>query len=446
MKERVGVITGKFIAGLVMAIMVSCVVSAVVCPCAQAATGWSKTYGGANAEGHSGGATVDTIYPYVMQTSDGGFLITGDTSSYGAGSNDAYLVKTDANGNMLWNRTYGGPLNESACVVWPTNDGGYALACITNSYGAGGHDAWLLKTDANGNLQWNKTYGGTGEDMAWIVLQTADGGYLLGGSTASFGAGSHDAWLIKTDANGNMLWNKTYGAAGSDDVGTLMPTADGGYLLVCYTTSFGGYKGWLFKTDSAGNLQWNKTYGLGAVSWFDLGTQTADGGYAFTGVTYPTAKRDAWLVKTDASGNMLWNKTYGGAGDDQGFCVMQMDDGGYLIQGMTSSFGAGGVDGWLFKTDSSGNMLWNKTYGGAGTEFVDCIIRTSDGGYVMGGYTDSFGAGSTDLWLFKVDESFMIPEGLTIGAMALVSTVAVIVGTRYHRKRPKFEGYSLERQ
>ncbi len=163
----------------------------------------------------------------------------------------------------------------------------------------------------------------------------------------------------------------------------------------------------------------------------DSGIQTADGGYAFTGVVFSAGKRDAWLIKTDSSGNMLWNKTYGGTGDDTGWALTQMDDGGYAIVGVTSSFGAGGADGWLFRTDSSGNMLWNKTYGGAGTEFLDHIIRTSDGGYALAGFTDSFGAGSTDLWLTKTDDVGVVPEGLTIGVMMLLSTVAVIVGVRY---------------
>lgn len=251
MKEVRGLV-GKLVSGLFIVVLLLCAVLAVLCPSAFAATTWSKTYGGAKAEGHSGGAVVDSIYPYVMQTSDGGFLLTGDTSSFGAGSNDAYLVKTDANGVVQWQKTYGGPLNESACMVWPTNDGGYAIAAITNSYGAGGHDAWLLKTDATGNLQWNKTYGGTGEDMAWIVWQTADGGYLIGGSTTSFGAGSHDAWLTKTDANGNMLWNKTYGGAGNEFIDIIIRTSDGGYAMAGYTDSFGAGSTdlWLIKTDA----------------------------------------------------------------------------------------------------------------------------------------------------------------------------------------------------
>ena len=441
-KKQDGVTSEKSVAGLIIAVLVSLTVSVVVCPCAQAATGWSKTYGGANAEGW------DNLYPVVLQTSDGGFLITGSTTSYGAGSNDAYLVKTDANGEMQWQKTYGGPLNESAFVVCKTSNGGYALMCTTNSYGAGGNDFWLLKTDANGNLQWNKTYGGTSVDNGYQVSQTADGGYALFGETNSFGAGGYDLWVIKTDAAGNMQWNRTYGAAGNDMASSLILAADGGYAVASWSTSFGGFKALFIKTDSSGNMLWNKTYSLGAASWADAAIQTADGGYAIVGVTYPTTKRDAWLIKTDSSGNMLWNKTYGGTGDDTGWALVQMDGGGYAIVGVTSSFGAGGVDGWLFRTDSSGNMLWNKTYGGAGTEFIDDIIRTSDGGYVLAGFTDSFGAGNSDLWLIKTDDFGVIARGsITLTpAQAVAGSSVNVTGTGFAANTAVGIGFGAEVQ
>jgi hypothetical protein len=229
-----------------------------------------------------------------------------------------------------------------------------------------------------------------------------------------------------------MQWNRTYGAEGNDMASSLILAADGGYAVASWSTSFGGFKALFIKTDSSGNMLWNKTYSLGTYSWVDSAIQTADGGYAMTGVTYPTTRRDVWLIKTDSSGNMLWNKTYGGTGDDTGWGLVQMDDGGYAIVGVTSSFGAGGVDGWLFRTDSSGNMLWNRTYGGAGTEFLDDIILTSDGGYALAGFTDSFGAGSTDLWLIKTDAVGVIPEfsSWLIPSLALAATGSIIIGKK----------------
>jgi predicted secreted protein len=383
--EKVGVTTGKFIAGLIIAILVSCAVSAAVCPCARATTMWSKTYGGVG---------DDKGWGDLVQTSDGGYAISGDTASFGAGSSDYWLIKIDSAGNMLWNKTYGGSLAESENAMVQTIDGGYALGGVTSSFGAGGQDFWLVKTDAAGNMQWNKTYGGTGADVGINVFQTSDGGYAIAGLTSSFGAGGMDVWLVKTDAAGNMQWNQTYGGPLDEWMDQMIRTVDGGYAIAGYTSSFGA------------------------------------GG------------QDVWLVKTDAAGNMQWNKTYGGTGNDHGFHIMQTVDGGYAIIGSTDSFGAGGQDVWLVKTDAAGNMQWNQTYGGTGAEFGYSLVATSDGGYAIAGYTDSFGAGSYDFWLIKTDGLGVIPEGLTIGAMMLMSTVAVIVSLRYFRKRPKTENFS----
>jgi pimeloyl-ACP methyl ester carboxylesterase len=395
----------------------------------------SKTYGGAN---------TDAGYPDIVQSSDGGYAIVGETSLLGAGGLDAYLVKTDADGNMQWNKTYGGPLNETGFRVCSTSDGGYAIIGTTSSFGAGGSDGWLVKTGANGIAYWAKTYGGTGDDTAVSVAQTADGGYAIVGYTNSSGAGKLDYWLIKTDAAGNMEWSKTYGRTNDDWGCDLILTSDGGYALLGYSTSFGGWKAWLIKTDSAGNEAWNKTYGIGVVTWVASGIQTADGGYAMSGATYGPflTNIDTYLVKTDSSGNMLWNKTYGGTGTEQGGGLVQMADGGYAVVSETNSSGAGGMDGWLFRTDSSGNMLWNKTFGGPGKDNTNNIVLTADGGFAIAGYTNSFGTGNSELWLIKTDELGVIPEGLTIGVMMLLATVAVIVGTRYFRKRPKNENFS----
>jgi hypothetical protein len=433
MKGKVDFTTGKFIAAVMGVILMFCLVLAAVFPCARAATGWSMTYGGTENEGGT------SIYPIVLQTSDGGFLITGNTYSYGVnGSSAAYFVKTDANGIMQWNKTYGGTGNERACGVRKTSDGGYIIMAMTSAYGAGGYDGWLLKIDANGNLQWNKTYGGTGAEVLYDMVQTADGGYTLCGGTYSFGAGSEDVWVVKTDVAGNVQWNKTFGGTGRDEGDLLIPNADGGYAVVAYSASTqvtgGGTKAWLIKLDSSGNMVWNQTYGVGSTSFVISGSPTADGGFAMAGVTYVPGSK-AWLIKTDSSGNMLWNQTYGGTGGAN--VVVQTDDGGYALVGFTTSSGAGGQDAWLIRTDSSGNALWNMTYGGSGLDASTCIIETTDRGFAISGYTNSFGAGGYDLWLIKTDVSGVIPEGLTVGVMLTLSTAAAIISTRYFRKQPK---------
>jgi predicted secreted protein len=191
---------------------------------------WSQTYGG------TGGTNDDLAYSLV-ETSDGGFALAGGTYSFGAGDCDFWLVKTDANGNMEWNQTYGGAAYDRAFTLVETSDGGLALAGNTGSFGAGDYDFWLVKTDANGNMEWNCTYGGTNGDSAHSLVETSDGGLALAGNTGSFGAGGDDFWLVKTDANGNMEWNQTYGGAAYDNARSLVETSDGGLALAGYTQS-----------------------------------------------------------------------------------------------------------------------------------------------------------------------------------------------------------------
>jgi len=372
----------------------------------QAASMWSKTYGG---------TASDTGVGDIIQTSDGGYAISGNTASSGAGGADYWLVKTDAAGNMQWNKTYGGALGESEDAMCQTSDGGYALAGYTMSFGAGNQDFWLVKTDAAGIMQWNKTYGGTGIDACVSVFQTSDGGYALTGLTTSFGAGGMDVWLIKTDASGIMQWNKTYGGTGNDYGFSVVQTSDGGYAVAGPTASFGagGNDVWLVKTDAAGSMQWNKTYGGPLAEWMDQMIRTVDGGYAIAGYTasFSAGGQDVWLVKTDALGNMQWNKTYGGTGTDNGFHMTQTVDGGYAIIGSTNSFGAGGNDFWLVKTNSAGTMEWNHPYGGTGTDDGRSLIQSVDGGYALAGNTNSFGAGGNDILLVKTDAAGVVVGG-----------------------------------
>jgi hypothetical protein len=306
-----------------------------------------------------------------------------------------------------WRQTYGGAGNDQAWSLVNTSDEGYATAGLTYSYGAGWADFWLVKTDACGHMQWNKTYGGIDQDWAQALVQTGDGGYALAGSTNSFGAGWYDFWLVKTDVNGNAQWNKTYGGAGNDQAWALVQTNDEGYAIAGYTTSFGvgGNDFWLVKTDSAGNVQWNKTYGgTNGDDAYAL-VQTVDGGYAMAGPTesFGAGSSDFWLVKTDADGSMQWNKTFGGISTDGATALVQAYDGGYALACRTYSFGAGSGDFWLVRTDADGTMQWSETYGGTSCDEAWALVKTSDGGYAMAGYTQSHGAGGNDFWLIKTD-------------------------------------------
>jgi predicted secreted protein len=408
------------IKGLVIAILVSFTFSAVVCPSACAASIWDKTYGGAE---------DDTAAGETVQASDGGYAILGDTSSFGAGGSDFWLIKTDADGNMQWNKTYGGTGTETSGDMCLTSDGGYAMSGYTTSFGVGGQDFWLVKTDATGNLEWNMTYGETGNEYAYHVEQTLDGGYALLGQTNSFGAGNNDFWLVKTDGSGNMEWNQTYGGTGNDVGIHVLQTVDGGYALVGSTGSFGAGSNdaWLIKTDVAGNVQWNQTYGGTGYDGGQCVEKTSDGGYAIACITtsFGAGSLDSWLVKIDSSGNMEWNMTYGGTGSDGPTHFIQTEDDGYAIVGFTTV--GSDQNASLIKTDAFGNMEWNQTYGGTGAEISYALLETSDGYYLLTINTSSFGAGDDDIWLVKT-----IPEysSLLVPVLALTATAFVIINKK----------------
>jgi uncharacterized delta-60 repeat protein len=359
-------------------------------------TYFAKTYGG----------TYDDGALSVQQTSDGGYIVAGGTDSFGADSADLFLIKTNANGNIIWAKTYGGTGNDWALSVQQTSDGGYIVAGQTWSFGAGG-DIILIKTDANGNIIWAKTYGGTGDDRAYSIRQTSDGGYIVAGSTYSFGAGYRDFFLIKTDANGNIIWAKTYGGTDDEEAYSVQQTSDGGYIVAGWTYSFvaGNWDIFLIRTDANGNIIWAKTYGGTGNDWALSVQQTSDGGYIVAGHTnsFGAGYYDIFLVKTDANGNIIWAKTYGGTYSDYAYSVQQTSDGGYIVAGWTGSFGAGYVDIFLVKTDANGNIIWAKTYGGTDWDEALSVQQTSDGGYIVSGYTYSFGAGGLDLFLIKTD-------------------------------------------
>ncbi|MCW3999956.1 MAG: hypothetical protein NWE93_06935 [Candidatus Bathyarchaeota archaeon] len=372
---------------------------------------WSNTFGGAG----------DEWAFSVIETSDGGYALAGYTNSSGEGNADAWLIKTDESGNRLWAKTYGGAGDDWASCIVEASDGGYVMAGSTNASGNKGYDFWLIKTDSDGKQLWSRTFGGTHNDYASCVVLTLDGGYAIAGITNSFGDGGYslagfrdvfivgnaDVWLVKTDASGKQQWNRTYGGANDDGAFSLAAADDGGYVLAGNTYSFSGGNNtdfWLLKTDALGNMLWNRTFGGAKDDFGYCVLQTSEGGYAFAGITNSSGcgYEDVWLIKTDDSGNLLWNRTYGGALNDESYCAIQTPDGGYALAGSTYAFGAGYWDAWLIKTDTEGNVLWRQTYGGVGDDQAVSAVLTSDGSFVMSGSTTTFGDGAWDAWLLKV--------------------------------------------
>ena len=320
-------------------------------------------------------------------------------------------VSASSSSPVTWVKLYGGALDDEAAAIVQTGDGGYAIAGTTYSFGAGSADFWLIKTDSTGNVEWNQTYGGAGKDFAYSMVQTSDGGYALAGETYSFGAGDSDFWLVKVDSSGSIQWNRTYGEPTADGANSIIQTSDGGYALAGYSTGNNASKDlWFVKTDSMGNMQWNRTYG--GSSWDEANSviQTSDGGYALAGTTNSLSDvtympHDCWLVKTDSDGNMEWNKTYDGDGGyDGGNSLVQTSDGGYTIAGNTGGFIGQNV--WIIKTDPDGNRIWDVIWSTREPAQTSSLIQTSDGGYAVTGWTESldgFAGFSSYVFLVKAD-------------------------------------------
>jgi len=366
---------------------------------------WSQTFGGSD---------HDTGYS-VAQTSDGGYIITGDTSSYGAGLNDVYLIKTDANGNEEWYQTFGGTEQDYGKSVAQTDDSGYIITGYTFSF-ASYCDVYLIKTDASGNEEWSQTFGGSGANMGYSVAVCSDGGYVIAATTSCYGAGSYDAWLIKTDADGIQEWSRTFGTTNDDYGRSAIQTSDGGYVITGYTFSYGdgSANAWLIKTDTSGNEEWNEIFGGVSGDYGESVAQTSDGGYVIAGNSYSFGGTgQVYLVKADASGNEVWSNTFGGEyASDAGHSVAVAPDGGYIIAGTTYSYGPGYGKMWLVKTDASGNEEWNEYFGGSNYEDGLSVAVTSDGGYIVTGDTGSYGSGGSDVWLVKVGESDTTPPAV----------------------------------
>jgi hypothetical protein len=348
------------------------------------------------------GGTSSDIGRSVSQTSDGGYIIAGHTESFGSGGYDVYLVKTDSFGDTTWTRTYGGTDADHGHSVAQTIDGGYIVAGTTESYGAGNIDIYLIKTNPAGDTAWTRTFGGTDSEYGYSVAQTTDGGYIIAGQKDG------DAYLIKTNGSGYSLWAHYYGSPESDGASSVALTQDGGYIVAGWTmpSGVGSSNLYLICTDSLGDSIWAKAYSDTVNSHGNAVIQTTDGGFAATGQIlpfYPYYTPDMYLLKTDSEGDTIWTRTFG-TGDtwEEGHSVAQTSDGGYIITGEID-VSVTNRDAWLIKTDTLGNPQWEKTFGGADPDRGNSVAQTTDAGYIIAGFTWSFGAGSQDVYIIKTD-------------------------------------------
>ncbi|HEX5152506.1 MAG TPA: T9SS type A sorting domain-containing protein [Parafilimonas sp.] len=440
-------------------VFLHCLIGAVLLAQTPPPKQWDKRFGG----------SLDDVLGSAQQTADGGYIlggysksgIGGDKTQASRGGHDYWIVKIDANGVKQWDKRFGGDTTDYLFSVRQTFDGGYILGGITYSgisgdktqASRGGYDYWMIKTDANGIKQWDKRFGGTGNDYACTVQQTTDSGYILSGYSYSGIGGdktqdnwdpslsTSDLWIVKTDVNGMKQWDKRIGGNMSESGSRPIQTSDNGYVLMSGSGSGisgdktqlnwdvgGGLDGWVIKIDANGAKQWDNHYGGFSSDFLNLGKQAFDGGYIFGGGTISgiggdvtqekRGTQDYWMIKTDVNGVKQWDARFG---TNSYYYVSTLEktlDSGYIIGGYTNSgisgdktqTSQGGDDYWIVKTDANGVKQWDVRFGGAESDGCYSILQTSDGGYLLGGFSLSGTSsdktepsrGNADFWIVKL--------------------------------------------
>ena len=323
----------------------------------------------------------------IEQTEDGGYIITGWTSAFG-GIEDAYLLKLNKFGDMEWSNHWGGQTLDNGQFVQQTMDKGFIVIGQTYSFGGGGSDLWLIRTDSSGKTIWDKTFGNFENDIGYCVRETDDGGFITIGGLAFSAGAITNVWIQKINSSGNLIWSKTY-ARNQYNIGySIAQTSDGNFIAAAFTTDPISHNDfWLMKLNSNGDTLWTKTFPESLTDVpFDI-EETNDKGFILAGYTqsFGTGSTDFFLIKVDSLGNEMWNRTYGGALEEEAHSVKQAIDGGYVIAGWTRSFGAGDYDMYIVKTDKDGNLQWSQTYGKSHTDKAYSVTLTPDNGFVVTG-------------------------------------------------------------
>lgn len=416
---------------------------------------WQRAFGGSSNEYASG----------ITQTTDGGYIVTGYTFSNNGdvignhGDADVWVIKLNPSGIIEWQKTLGGSGEDWARRIRKTNDGGYIIVGRTNStngdvsgFHGGNWDCWVIKLDSAGNITWQKALGGSSIDQGYDIQPTLDNGYIVTcGSNSNDGdvTGNHggsDFWVVKLNASGSILWQKSLGGMGNDLGGSIQQTFDGGYIVAGTSNSINGdvtgNNGsddfWVVRLDSLGNIIWQKSLGGSSIDASQCIKQTTDGGYIVCGYTFSNngdvsgnhGNYDAWIVKFNSLGTIIWQKTLGGTNNDQVKYIQQTVDGGIILVGNSKSTDGdvsenqGDWDYWVVKLDEIGTIHWQKSLGGSSFDEADCIEQTTDGGYVIAGRTNSNNGnvngnnGGTDFWIVKLTQ-----DGLSISEFELSNTI-----------------------
>lgn len=364
------------------------------------ASTWSRTYSVAN---------KNTIAYSVGTTSDGGLFAAGASynSANDLSSFDIALTKLNSGGDVQWQKTFGGTNRDIAYSTITTSDGGFLIAGSTSSYGAGIDDFWLLKLDDSGNIQWQKTYGSDQSDIPYSAMQTPDGGYIVCGISAFLGGSSHFL-ILKLDPSGEYEWQRIFGDFNLGEFSpTITPTSDGGYILAGSSPA-AGWQTVLIKLNSNGNPQWQKFYQPGGVAEAGqrvLIQEAAGGGYVVFTQTWINSVFGLGFLKINSAGDPQWFKLFEHNQFTHVRSFDQTSDGGYILVGESTDAGAGTPGAWLLKLNSSGNVDWEKIYDTTGLDQIWSIRQLSDDGYIAAGMNRASGAGFGNLWILRLDSS-----------------------------------------
>jgi len=400
---------------------------------------WSKNYGGSG----------DDEARAIQQTSDGGYIVAGYSKSTDGdvsgnhGDSDFWILRLDADGDTLWTKCYGGSASDMVEDMQQTTDGGFVLAGQSSSTDGdvwgnhGDDDFWILRLDAAGDTLWTKCYGGSSWDDAKAIQQTTDSGFVVAGVTYSTDGdvwGNHgdwDIWILRLDTLGDTLWTKCYGGSGRDWIYDIRQTIDSGFVVAGYSSStdddvsgnHGDYDYWILRLDTLGDILWSKSYGGSDEDRAYAIQQTTDSEFVVAGYSQSTdgdvsgnhGNEDYWILHLDTLGDILWTKSYGGSGDDEASAIQQTSDGGFIVAGYSSSTDGdvqgnqGSYDYWVLRLDVAGDTVWSKSYGGSEDDGADVIQQTTDGGFVVAGWSYSTDGdvpgnhGDYDYWILRLD-------------------------------------------